>query len=328
MKKTIILSLLGSLIIVFGCEKPESGYLSENIFYNTNPFEVEKGVTQYSTTIVGNGSSTPLNVDLIKVVDSTGEDVTNLFTEPQSIVVFKNAITWQDSTLELLQSKLKDSLVRPFQVNPIGGRLEFTAATSYLPAGEFSIDVSISNVKGSRKIKDACGIVLGELSDTYAMNYKRVTTPSTGILKLYETGNDYISIDVKYTSGVADGSWCIYEFLDKNGDAFNPLKKEVTRKSTSPFFDNWNPWYPVTKTDSAFVQQMPGYAGIQFPYFNSFEIDGEEWSDVSARYDWVITKGSIEEIDENLNGLISFQFKAPGTFVITIHLHQFTRADN
>ncbi|MFI1773497.1 hypothetical protein [Thalassobellus citreus] len=328
MKKSIILSAIGLLLLAFGCEKPEAGYLSDNIFYNTNPFNVAKGITTYSKPIVGNGSTTLLNVELLKVKNEAGEDVTEAFTKPGNIVVFKDAINYKDSTLALLHEKLKDSLVTPFNVNYIGGRLEFSAATSYVAGGEYDIDVEVSNIKGTSVIENACKIILEKRDplDTYNMNYKRIATPSTGELKLSETNDANITVDVEYIPGAENGSKCIYKFLDKNGDAFNPLTGQVTRRADDfPFFDTWNPWYPVVKTDTAFEQEMPNYEGVMFPYFTEFKLGDRNWVDISARYDWKIPAGNIEEIDEDLHGLISFDFSATGTFIITTQMHKLTR---
>jgi len=323
MKRNIIFITLLLFGLFLACERPDVGYLSDNIFYNTNPFEVQQGVTTFSSTIVANGSTTPLSVDLLKVKDESGEDVTEEFTEPGNIVTFSGTITWQDSTLEMLQTKLKDSLVTPFAVNSIGGRLEFSAATAYLNTGTYNIDVLVGNSKGEYTIEDACEINLIEVEDAYSMNYKRVTT-NGGV---YETTDSYITVDVDFRSG-GDASWCIYKFLDKNGTPFNPANGEITRRaSTYPFFDDWNPWYPIELTDTAFVQQMPHYQGIDFPYYTELNVGGTAWSDISARYDWRIPKGYIQELDEVLYGLISFEFFSTGTYVITTQLHQYTKED-
>lgn len=324
MKKIISFCIVASLVYLVACERPEVGYLSDNIFYNMDPFEVEKGVTSFSSPIVANGSTSPLNVELVAVRNSDGQDVTEQFTTPGSIVTYQETITWQDSTLEMLQAKLKDSLVTPFAVNPIGGRLEFSSATAYLSNGDFWIDVLVGNEKGSYVIEDACQITLGEIETPYSMNYKRVTTTSG----VYETANSFISVDVEFISG-GDSSVCVYKFLDKNGDVFSPLDGAVARRSsTSPFFDDWAPWYPVISTDTAFVHQMPHYQGIAFPYFTELVVGGQSWSDVSARYDWKIPEGYIEELDEDLSGLISFEYFSTGTFIVTTQLHQYTLAQN
>jgi hypothetical protein len=320
---------LAFILAVTACEKTEVGYLSDNIFYRVNPFNIQQGVTKFSSPVVANGSTSPLTVKLLKVYDADGNDVTETFTTPQSIVTFKSTITYKDSTLELLAAALQDSLVTPFAVNNIGGRLEFSAATTYLSTGTFNIDINVGNSKGNYDIENACQININPVveDETYDMNYKRIQTyKNNNGYDLSSTANDQITVDVQYISGISNGAWCIYKFKDKNGNFFNPAKGEVGRRSGYPFFDNWAPWYDIQLTDTAFVHQMPAYAGIDFPYYNK---PGEEfWEDPSARYDFRIPKGCIKGLDEDLFGLISFQYHAVGTFLITTQLHQFERADN
>ncbi len=324
MRLNKIIWAVALLLGVVACEKPEVGYLSDHIFYNTNPLVVAKGVTTYSSVIVANGSTSPLHVKLLAVKNEAGDDVTDEFTMTRSIVTFNKTITYQDSTLAMLEAAMDDSLVTPFQINEIGGRLEFSAATSYLAEGNYNIDIWVSNEKGEYEIDDACEIQLVGQDQTYAMNYKRVTTDGG----LYETSGDYIKVDVEYVGGGTD-SKCIYKFVDKNGNFFNPAAGEVTRRaSTYPFFDDWNPWYELELTDTAFVQQMPDYQGIQFPYFTTLKVGGNDWNDQSARYDWKIKKGNIVGLNEDLLGLISFQYMSRGTFIITTTLPAFERASN
>lgn len=324
MKFKNILWAAALLFVVAACEKPEAGYLSDHIFYNTNPLMVQKGVTTYSTPIVANGSTAPLTVELLRVKNEAGEDVTEEFTMERSIVTFNKPITYQDSTLELLHASLRDSLVTPFEINSIGGRLEFSAATSYLASGTYNIDIWVENLKDAYEIDDACEIQLISQTTTSAMNYKRVTSEGG----LYETSDSYITVDVEYIGGGLD-SKCIYRFIDKNGEPFNPQAGEVRRRSrTSPFFDDWNPWYEIQLTDTAFVQEMPDYAGLEFPYFNDLVVGGSNWTDTSARYDWRIPEGYIKDFNEDLWGLISLQYFARGTFIITTQLHTFERASN
>lgn len=122
MRKNIKIAafLIALLLVVTACEKPEIGYLSDNIFYNNSIYYVERGKTTYSSPIVANGSSSPLNVELLKVKDSIGNDVTAVFKEPQHIKVYDQPVTYLDSTMELLNSRFKDSIVQPFRISPIG----------------------------------------------------------------------------------------------------------------------------------------------------------------------------------------------------------------
>lgn len=320
--KISILAAAG-FTLFFACKRPEVGYLSDHIFYLVNPLRVEQGKTTYSSPIVGNGSSNPMQVKLTGARDEQGNDVLTEITTPRQIYTFVDQITYEDNTLEKLGQKIRDSLVTPFQVNSIGGRLEFSAATTYLPAGKFNIDVEVSNSKGTASLKDACEIELVPLETTHDIAYKRLNNQDGSI---YYTDDANVFVEVRHESGT-EGSWCIYKFLDKNGTPLNPAEGDIIRRSlTHPYFSDWNPYYPITATANSLIHQMPDY-GITFPYYSVLYVGGSRWEDSNMRNDFRIPAGRLKETDRDLFGLISFKFYTSGTFTITTHLRNFTKAD-
>lgn len=328
MKKYIIVPVLVALLsIVASCEKPEIGYLSDNIFYNNSVYYVERGKTTYSASIVANNSSSPLNVELISVKDSLGNDVTEVFKKPEIIKVYSQPVTYEDSTLELLRSRFKDSVVQPFKINPIGGRMEFTPATNFLPGGTYSIDVKVSNAKGERVIENAAKIVLSESTGVpYEIKFKRLRDYSPNST-LNSTGDEAITVDVQFVPGTEEQTKCIYKFLDKNGATFNPKAGQITRwLPTWPSFNNWNPWFPVVLSDTQIDQQMPGLYGFTFPYFNSLVVEGMAWDQGGDALNYLkIPKGNLKEIDVDIQVAIAFRFLAQGTYTITTHVNMFTK---
>lgn len=329
MKKNITITTLVviALLSIVACEKPEVGYLSDNIFYNNSVYNVERGKTTYSSPIVANGSSAPLNVELLKVKDSVGNDVTSVFKEPGTIKVYDQPVTYKDSTLALLYSRFKDSIVQPFRINPIGGRMEFTPATTFLPGGSYTIDVKVSNIKGEKTIENAAKIVLSNSTGApYQMVFKRVRDYSVGST-LNNTEDSFITIDVEYIPGTDKDTKCTYKILDKNGVAFNPKAGEITRwLPTWPAMDNWNPWYPLVYTDTTIEQQMPGLYGFTFPYFNAVVVKGQSWDQGGDALSYLkIPKGHLNEINVDIQVAFAFRFRAQGTFNITVHVNTFTR---
>ncbi len=325
MKRILKVFSLGLLTLI-SCTKIDEGYISDNMFYQVRSLSVQQGVTTYSAPLIGNGSTNPLNVKLLRVKDSNGSDVTKLFQKPQSIVTFLKEITSDDNTLEKLSLKLRDSLVTPFQVNSLGGRLEFTAATSYLPAGKFTIDLEVGNVRGTKFLENICEIDLRPVERPYFIAYKRVQHSRRPDNTFEYTGVDDsdITVRVEFTAGTENSS-TVFQFLDKNGDLFNPKEGEVTRyRDDFPFFDTWNPYYPLQTTDTEFSQILPNI-GLKFPYFGQVRLGERNWVDESSRYDWKIPAGYLEEINGDLVGLISFQFYASGTYKITTQLHKLTK---
>jgi hypothetical protein len=329
MRKNIIIStvVVTLLLIVAACEKPEIGYLSDNIFYNNSIYYVERGKTTYSAPIVSNGSSSPLNVELIKVKDSAGNDVTEIFKQPQKIKVYDQPVTYLDSTMALLNSRFKDSIVQPFKINPIGGRMEFTPATTFLPGGSYSIDLKVSNVKGEKTIENAAKIVLTNSTGApYQLLFKRVRDYSEGST-LNNTDDENITIDVDFVPGTQEETKCIYKFVDKNGVVFNPKAGEITRWMTTwPYLNDWDPYFSPVPTDTSIEQQMPGLIGFSFPYFNIVVVEGQSWDQGGdALYYLKIPKGYLNEYNVNIQVAFAFRFHAQGTFTITTHLHKLTR---
>ncbi|REH00961.1 hypothetical protein [Flavobacterium aquicola] len=329
MRKNIIraATVAGILLLAVACEKPEIGYLSDNIFYNNSIYYVERGKTTYSSPIVANGSSSPLNVELLKVKDSEGKDVTEVFKKPQNIKVYDQPVTYLDSTMALLNSRFKDSIVQPFRINPIGGRMEFTPATTYLPGGTYSIDLKVSNTKGEKTIEDAAKIVLTNSTGApYSLVFKRVRDYSDGST-LNNTDDENITVDVDYVPGTQEETKCIYKFVDKNGVAFNPKAGEISRwLPTWPWLNNWDPYFKPVLTDTAIEHQMPGLIGFTFPYFNVVVVEGQMWDQGGDALSYFkIPKGHLNEYNVNIQVAFAFRFHAQGTYNITVHLHKLTR---
>lgn len=327
-KKITISTMLVVLLLVVGaCEKPEIGYLSDNIFYNNSIYYVERGKTTYSSPIVANGSSSPLNVELIKVKDAEGKDVTAIFKELKTIKVYSQPVTYLDSTMALLNARFKDSIIQPFKISPIGGRMEFTPATSFLPRGNYTIDVKVNNVKGEKIIEDAAKIVLTNSTGiSHLAAFKRVRDYSVGST-LNNTDDENITIDVNFVPGKQEDTKCIYKFVDKNGVFFNPKAGEITRwLPTWPSVDDWNPYFPTVLTETAIEQQMPGLFGFTFPYFNTAVVQGESWDQGGDALSYLkIPKGYLKEYNVNIQVAFAFRFYTQGTYTITVHLHKLTR---
>ena len=169
--KRNILLLATSTLLAWGCQKIVHGYLSDRIFYQVNPFVVQQGVTTVSSSLVADGSTEPLHVKVISLKDSLGNDADSILNTPRNIVTYTGTLTPADSTIALLNAKLKDRYVRPFNIAEIGGRLQFTAATTYVPAGTYNMDLLVSNIRGSETLKNACQINITPLTNTYNAGY-------------------------------------------------------------------------------------------------------------------------------------------------------------
>lgn len=327
MSKHTIQYIIGICVILLtglACQKRVHGYLSDNIFYQVNPFDVQQGVTTVSGSLVLNGSSAPLHVTLAALRDAHGNNADSILRTPRSIKTFKGTMDYTDSTLALFNAKLNDSLVRPFNIAEIGGRLQFTAATNYVPAGTYNMDLIVSNVNGERFLKDICEINITPITEPYKINYRRLQIWDATKSNPTTTWDNDVnsSIEVTYVSGTEQAA-IIYKFVDKNGKAFNPKSGEVKPWSTNTaHLHNWAPYYPEIATDSTLVQQLP-YSGLPLPYYTTIRRDdGQTMTDVSCRADYQIFNSTevfpVKSMTSLTYGTTS------GTFYVTIRLNNIT----
>ncbi|BAV05550.1 hypothetical protein SAMN05421788_1054 [Filimonas lacunae] len=327
MRKLTIKKVMGiSVMLLAGiaCQKKVRGYLSDDIFYTVNPFEVQQGVTAVSGSLVLNGSSAPLHVELAALRDADGNDADSILRTPRSIKTFKGTLDYTDSTLALFNAKLNDSLVRPFNIADIGGRLQFTAATTYVPAGTYNMDLVVSNINGEKYLKDACQITIKPVAEPYKINWRRVQiwdVTKTTVLQGWDNDAN-CPVDVQYVSGTEQAA-IVYKFVDKNGKAFNPKNGEVKAWSTSlPTLHNWAPYYPLVLTDSTLVQQLP-YSGLAFPYYTNVLLDnGQTLPDVSCRLDYQIFNTTETNVVKSMTSL-TYGITS-GTYYVTAHLNTIT----
>ncbi|SDE04246.1 hypothetical protein SAMN05216464_103437 [Mucilaginibacter pineti] len=307
---SIALAILATAAI-FGCNKIKTGFISDNIYYNVNPFTVAQGNTAVSAGLVIDGSTTPVNVKLLAVRDmATGKDASVYLLKPDTIRIYNGTITSDDSTLTQLSKKLKDSTLAPFSVNSIGGRLQFTQASKFVPIGSYNIDLQVSNVRGTRTLNNACQInVVGSIPDT--ISYKAYNHSDATYTNFVGFSAALLDMKVKYDPSGADK--IIYVWKDKNGKTWNPAKGEIVGRPGRPTFADFDPYYPVTKTDTSLEYRYPG--GV--PIFPVFAIPKAYPGFNGGPYYYSI-KGSANDTGGPVNTTFTVGFYlTKGTFVIT-----------
>jgi len=315
------LVLAGGLLTIAGCQKIVHGYLSDDIYYQVNPFDVQQGVTTVSAALVLNGSTAPLHVEVLALRDADGNDADSILTTARNIVTYKCSVNYTDTTLAMLEAKLNDSLVSPFNIAAIGGRLQFTAATAYVPTGTYNMDIKVSNVNGSKIIKNACAINVTGLETPYSIGYFSYRPYDDEDNMLFRTESDpyYSSVDIDFDA--QGDNQIILKFVDKNGVAFNPNKGEVKDFSNEsaattyfPTLHMWAPFYAQVLTDTSIIQQLPD-VNLSFPYFSL------------PNY----AAGGGVRIDNKISGMKGyayvqmatyFSLNTRGTYTITVHLLQ------
>jgi len=309
------------LVLAFfsiGCEKVEQGYLSDNMYYVENPLTAAQGGVTVSASLVADGSTAPLKVELTRVVDGKGNDVDDIMTKTDSILGFSASVSYADSTLNLLGRKIQSIAARPLTINPIGGRIQLSPATQYVPLGTYTIDLKVSNIRGTRDIPQACNIIIAPTSpDTvYAGTYGGTFDPSNGGF-IANIANPVVT--VSYTAGAANK--VIYKFMDKNGKFYDPKTWGIGPRTNRWNMKNFDPYYPQVLTDTSVEYQFP-IVPNQFPVFVNPAINGTVARGNYGTF-WAMPAAS------NSTGLAIFSFVdmaffTTGTFIVTVQLSDIT----
>jgi hypothetical protein len=266
-----------------------------------------------SESLVANGSTTPLTVTLLGITDkATGKKADSLFLSPKLLQVYKRAVTYADSTVAGLRSKIADSMVAPFSINPIGGRLQFTGTTTYIPQGSYSLDVSVSNVRDTKTFNNICTINIVPTEF-----FVQTGTAYGYLLDTITQGRTNTSPTLTATRNASGDAKIIIKWEDADGKVMNPRNGEVLSRDGLPSFQNWDPYYKVELTDTAFVYQYPDKVPV-FPVFNPALVGSTTYTDY-----WCYYKMPAKYVAEpGQEARVGFAFNFPnamGTYYVTVH---------
>ena len=305
---------LSAIIIAGACSKVEKGFLSPNLYYVENPLYTTQGSVTVSSSLTVDGSTTPMSVELLKVTDENGNDVTDVVTKEDSIQGFTGSVSYTDSTLDLLNKKIATTAAVPLSVAPTGGRIQLTPATKYIPTGTYKVSVKATNVRGTRELNDACTVIIsgsGAAFVDYGGTYAGTFDGSTGTF-LYNVGIS--GPDISYAK--TDINKIVYKFYDKDGKLYNAKQGGITSRKLRWSMREFDPYYPQVLTDSSVEYQFPNVPN-QFPAFLNPGIGG------------IIPRGTYGVFPavpgpQNSTGSPVFVFLdnaffEKGTFVIAVH---------
>ena len=309
----IILS--ASLTGLYACSKVEKGFLSNNLYYLENPLVTTQGAITVSSSIVADGSTTPINVELTKIVDSAGNDASAILGKTDSIQGFIGSVSYLDSTLALLNSKLATTAAKPFSINPIGGRIQLTPATQYVPAGTYTLSVKASNSRGTVDLPNACQIIINSTGAPfidYGGTYGGQFDANTG-LNITAVGVTVKSITYMPTAI----NKIVYKFLDRDGQVYNAKAGGITNRKGRWSMAQFDPYYPEVLTDTSVEYQFPSVPN-QFPVFANSGINN------TPRGNYGMFPAIPQAHNSTPNPVFAFldmAFFAKGTFIVTV---QFT----
>jgi hypothetical protein len=318
--KILTLACAATLLFI-SCKKVSEGYLSENIRYQFPTIEVEKGVVKVANEnlIFPDGSTLPLNVKLLDIRDkATGKHADAWFQEYDSYR-FTSPLTATDTSMELFNKKIMYGKFPPFDFVASGGYFRFNTGTKGIPLGEYEFDLEVSNVKGTKQIKNAATIIVKE-PVPYVIDQAGTVlgtakdgTPAT---------HAYLAQNQRTVTVEKIGdekNQVIFKLVDKNGKPFNPKTAIQNRLladgsilndfTTFSFFDR------VQYTDST----MSSNFGIPpYPFKNA---------PVNSKYIYLWVPAQYVEMDQFPSAIfpkaalsirVRIDIKVEGTWVITI----------
>ncbi|WP_183558879.1 DUF5007 domain-containing protein [Mucilaginibacter sp. SP1R1] len=313
MKKNLIyLSYTVFLLItiICSCKKPEVGYISNNLNYSPQLLIVPQGITMYSNAINTDQSTQPLKVKLLAIRNKlTGKPAPDML-KLDTINTFSGEITDADSTLALLNAKITKSLKQPFNVNPLGGRLEFSTATSNVDSGLYTIDVEVSNLRGSKTLLNACDIQLvAKINSSIGSTFSSYSDVEA------ETNFTTLPNPVASIERTAGPNKVIIKVVDKNGIPFNPAAGQVINRGDRGNYAQMNPYYPVVKTTTGMEWGFPVLP-------NGFPIK----LGANGTLCYYRVPGAYNTLNKNVNLTFdAFKVFSPGTYTLTITLPTITK---
>lgn len=256
MKYRYIIVLSICCIFLYCCKKTEIGFLSERLFYRTNPFPAIIGRVTTGIAIETDGSTAPLNVTMLAIRDKNGQPADKLIKQYE-IPIYKGEVLATDTTLDMLNSKLGKGMYTPFNISPIGGRMEVTPASVYADTGTYVFDLQVSNVKGTEQLNN-----IGSVRLTPAIDSQIIGPLATTSIPNQEVTFTTQSLFVVTAQRIPGPNKIIIKFVDKNGVKFKPLSGEVFPRISLPTnlrysFKQFDPYYPEVITDTAFVYDYP-----------------------------------------------------------------------
>ncbi|GGH26603.1 DUF5007 domain-containing protein [Sphingobacterium alkalisoli] len=305
-------------LILGACAKVENGYISDYITYNLRTLEAVQGQVNYTGALVLDGSTGPVKVKLLSIRDKqTGREATE-FLEEYDVPTYLAEITSEDNTLERLNQKIAIDQVPAIMVNEIGGRVGLTRATTNIETGIYTIDVEVTNNRGTKIINNALDIKLVPAT-THTIDYQAMTTSDFGLEDNFIDAAQHFEIEV--TREATDDNKIVFRWVDKNGDTFNPSAGEIIKRGDRPTFAHWSPYFEEEITDDAISYEFP-LTGLDYPVLRQVNVAGSTWADGITYYRVV---GSATDIGRNVNPVSTLRYHLGGTYHVTYHLKNVVR---
>ncbi|MGV3764553.1 MAG: hypothetical protein ACO1NW_00420 [Chitinophagaceae bacterium] len=281
-------------VALAGCSKVEEGYLSEGIRYQFPTVEAERGVVKIANEnlIFPDGSTLPLNVKLLDIRDkATGKTASEWFQTYDSYK-FKAPLGAADTTMEAFNSKIEYGKYPPFDFVASGGYFRFNTGTKNIPAGEYTFDLEVSNVRGTKTIKDAATIVLKDATPYFIEPACKVGGARDGTPSTFTYLSDNLrTVTVKK---IGEGKNEVrFKLVDKFDKPFNP-KNEIKPRllADGSFLNDFTTFALFDRTQYTDTTMVYNFGIPPYPFKNA---------PVNSKWSYMWVPAQYVELDEYPN---------------------------
>jgi hypothetical protein len=266
--------------VIISCTKYGSGFISPDMQYAVNQFSITRGRQSVSYSLVTDGSSVPMTVKWTHIYDSTGNIVDDLFEKTYPVAIWTQVYDSKaDTTYASIMAKQAVQEMQPININPTSGVLEANAGSYYLPLGNYSMDLQVTNSAGTEILKNIISIdivdglpletapeqgafSLSLLIANTASGAGSAGGPNGGVMF---NGVNNPFVDYTVTRFADTPNVLILKIMDRNGVPFNAGKGEIAKRPNSginptpPFLQNLQDYAPDTYqvSDSAISIKFP-----------------------------------------------------------------------
>ncbi len=269
MKKILLNSML--LLLLAGCYKipVKKGFLSPDLHLKGADTLIlplgGKGTTDVAWL---DGSSQPCVFSIDNIRDQNGNRSDQFFQTYDYPTWISPYDHFKDTTLALINAKIKTLKQPSFSINPINGSLQYFETTRNLknPGDVFNVDVKVKNANGERIYKNYTTLKLGAKSKPFEF-FQGVTAiilvnnAGQNLFTLYDNirpsdmvrrnnideqnGKELINI-YKKSDEPSTGIKILIQYLDANGNVFPSKDYQTYSSGTESYLD-----YAVNRTNTA-----------------------------------------------------------------------------
>ncbi|MDD4655075.1 MAG: DUF5007 domain-containing protein [Bacteroidales bacterium] len=250
-KTAIFLTVAFSCLTSCFVEPSGQGYLSDAIYLKGQDTMYVVIGSKTATDVAWLDNSTqPCTFSIVDVRDENGNRKNDFFTEYPTKLWISPYDYLTDTTIESVLSKLSDAMITPLMINEVNGQLRAMESTSNMdvnPGEIYNVDVSVTNSRGTKVLKDYAVIKFeeGEAFRPFILNevingicitnskgentfpyYDRLNSGGSNFAvrrdNVYaDNGKEFVTIH-KISNEPTVGIKVHFKLIDKNGKLFDP----------------------------------------------------------------------------------------------------------